>query len=1067
VTEQDFKGDEQYGAEQIKVLEGLEAVRVRPSMYIGSTGIGGLHHMVYEIVDNSIDEALAGHCKNITVILRKDGYLAVIDDGRGIPTDYHAQLKMSALTVALTKLHAGGKFEKGAYKVSGGLHGVGVSVVNALSDHLIAVIRRNGKIFQQEYRKGNPVADVKVMGETQEHGTEISFYPDFSIMEKNEFSFDTLSQRLRELAFLNKGIKITIKDENSGKEHIFQYQGGIKEFVEYLNKNKVSLHDVLYFEKEKDGIIVEIALQYNDTYNDILFTFANNINTVEGGTHLIGFKSALTRTLNSYADKANLAKGVKLSSEDAFEGLTAIVSVKVPEPQFEGQTKAKLGNSNVKGIVETVVSTGLNTYLEEKPSDAKRIIEKSINAAIAREAARKARDLTRRKGALDSWSLPGKLADCAEKDPAKCEIFIVEGDSAGGCFAGDTKIALADGRNISFVELVDEYQKGKENFCYTILDNGTIGIQKIENPRKTQLNADVIKVILDNDEKIVCTPDHLFMVRNGTYKRAVELKINDSLMPLYRKVSKKGGKITIDGYEMVLDPSSSRWIFTHLLSDKHNMANGVYSEFNGEHRHHKDFNKLNNNPTNLLRLTKEEHLALHRLFAYRNLRRVDVLEKLNVLKKTPEYREKIRQKMLAMRDELSRRSKLQWENEAYKQYMVEKFLSFYASNPGYREESGKRLDKAQRKYWSGEGNRELQSERVRNFFENNPSRKKSLSEEAKLQWQNEELINWRKQKTKEQWTPEFRSKRKTAYDKLYFESTMKVLRAVYECKNEITKVEFEKSRKELKSRNILSYDTFIGRFFGNDEVRLEEAVANWNHNIKEIVHLNERMDVYDVEVPGTHNFALTSGVFVHNSAKSGRNRDVQAILPLRGKILNVEKARLNKILANNEVVKMIASLGTGIADEFNISKLRYHKIIIMTDADVDGNHISTLLLTFFYRYMKPLIEHGFVYQAMPPLYKVKKNKFEKYVYSDEEKDRIVSEIGEEGVNIQRYKGLGEMNPEQLWETTMDPAKRTLKKINIDDAVEADRIFTILMGDQVEPRRQFIEQHAKDVEGLDI
>jgi len=317
VTEQDFKGDEQYGAEQIKVLEGLEAVRVRPSMYIGSTGIGGLHHMVYEIVDNSIDEALAGHCKNITVILRKDGYLAVIDDGRGIPTDYHAQLKMSALTVALTKLHAGGKFEKGAYKVSGGLHGVGVSVVNALSDHLIAVIRRNGKIFQQEYRKGNPVADVKVMGETQEHGTEISFYPDFSIMEKNEFSFDTLSQRLRELAFLNKGIKITIKDENSGKEHIFQYQGGIKEFVEYLNKNKVSLHDVLYFEKEKDGIIVEIALQYNDTYNDILFTFANNINTVEGGTHLIGFKSALTRTLNSYAEKANLAKGVKLSSEDA------------------------------------------------------------------------------------------------------------------------------------------------------------------------------------------------------------------------------------------------------------------------------------------------------------------------------------------------------------------------------------------------------------------------------------------------------------------------------------------------------------------------------------------------------------------------------------------------------------------------------------------------------------------------------------------------------------------------------------------------------------------------------
>ncbi len=635
MTEQDFKGDEQYGAGQIVALEGLEPVRKRAGMFIGSTGISGLHHLVYEIVDNSVDEALAGYCKNITVLIRKDGYITVVDDGRGIPTDYHAQFKMSALTVALTKLHAGGKFEKGAYKVSGGLHGVGVSVVNALSDHLIAVIRRNGKVFQQEYKRGEPVSAVKVMGETQEHGTEISFFPDFSIMEKNEFSFDTLSQRLRELAFLNKGIKIKITDENSGKEHIFQYHGGIKEFVEYLNKNKVAIHDVFYFEKEKDGIVVEIALQYNDTYNDILFTFANNINTVEGGTHLIGFKSALTRTLNSYAEKSNLAKGVKLSSEDVFEGLTAIISVKVPEPQFEGQTKSKLGNSEIKGIVETVVSTGLNTYLEEKPSDAKKIIEKSINAAVAREAARKARELTRRKGALDSWSLPGKLADCAEKDPAKSEIFIVEGDSAGG------------------------------------------------------------------------------------------------------------------------------------------------------------------------------------------------------------------------------------------------------------------------------------------------------------------------------------------------------------------------------------------------------------------------------------------------SAKSGRNRAVQAILPLRGKILNVEKARLNKILANNEVVKMIASLGTGIADEFNISKLRYHKIIIMTDADVDGNHISTLLLTFFYRYMKPLVEGGFVYQAMPPLYKIKKNKFEKYVYSDDEKEKVLAEIGADGVNIQRYKGLGEMNPQQLWETTMDPSTRGLKKINIDDAVEADRIFTILMGDQVEPRRQFIEAHAKDVEELDI
>ncbi|MBN2421204.1 DNA topoisomerase (ATP-hydrolyzing) subunit B [Candidatus Woesearchaeota archaeon] len=624
-----------YGAESIVALEGLEPVRKRPGMFIGSTGISGLHHLVYEVVDNSIDEALAGFCRNISVIIRKDGYVTVVDDGRGIPVEHHAQHKMSALTVALTKLHAGGKFDKKSYKVSGGLHGVGVSVVNALSDHLVAQVRRNGKIYEQEFKKGNPLSEVTIKGDSSETGTTVSFYPDFSIMEKNEFSFDTLSQRLRELAFLNKGIKIKITDERTGKEHEFQYQGGIKEFVTYLNKNKESINDVFYLEKQKDDVAVEIAFQYNDTYSDIIFSFVNNINTVEGGTHLVGFKSALTRTINQYAEKTNIAKGVKVSSDDVLEGLTAVVSVKVQEPQFEGQTKAKLGNSEVKGIVDAVFSAALSSYLEENPGPARKMIEKTINAAVAREAARKARELTRRKGALDSWSLPGKLADCSEKDPAKCELYLVEGDSAAG------------------------------------------------------------------------------------------------------------------------------------------------------------------------------------------------------------------------------------------------------------------------------------------------------------------------------------------------------------------------------------------------------------------------------------------------SSKQGRNRQYQAILPLRGKILNVEKARLNKIMANNEVATMIAALGAGIAEEFNISKLRYHKIIIMTDADVDGSHITTLLLTFFYRYMKQLIEAGHVYLALPPLYKIKKGKTEKYVYSDEEKNIFVSQIGEDGVSIQRYKGLGEMNPEQLWETTMDPRVRSLKKINIDDAVEADRIFTILMGDQVEPRRQFIETHAKDVDELDV
>ena len=626
--------DTEYKAEKITVLERLEPVRKRPAMFIGSVGLSGLHHLVFEVVDNSVDEALAGFCTEINVVINKDGSITVTDNGRGIPVDLHPQLKRPALEIVMTKLHAGGKFEKGAYKVAGGLHGVGVSATNALSEELTAEIKRDGKIWTQTYREGKPINEVTAIGETKETGTKITFKPDFSIMEKNEFHFDTLSHRLRELAFLNKGLKITLKDEKIEKEHEFKYDGGIKEFVSFMNKNKEPIHDVIYFQKEKSGTVLEIAMQYNDGYLDNIFTFANNIHTVEGGTHLSGFRTALTRTLNHYAEHANLAKGIKLTSDDVREGLTAVVSVKLSEPQFEGQTKAKLGNSDVKGIVDNLVSTTLGALFEENPRIGRAIVEKAINAAEARDAARKARELTRRKGALDSLSLPGKLADCSEKDPAKAELFLVEGDSAAG------------------------------------------------------------------------------------------------------------------------------------------------------------------------------------------------------------------------------------------------------------------------------------------------------------------------------------------------------------------------------------------------------------------------------------------------SSKQGRDRAHQAILPLRGKILNVEKARLNKILASNEILTLITALGCGIGDEFNINKVRYHKIIIMTDADVDGNHISTLLLTFFYRYMKPLIEKGYVYLAQPPLYRIKKGKQEWYVYTEHEKEAKLKEFGED-VSLQRYKGLGEMNPKQLWETTMDTSTRTLKQVAIEDAVNADKIFTILMGDQVEPRREFIEEHAKDVKELDV
>ncbi|MBT3406497.1 DNA topoisomerase (ATP-hydrolyzing) subunit B [Candidatus Woesearchaeota archaeon] len=635
MTEDNFEEvKKEYNADSITVLEGLDAVRKRPGMYIGSTGLSGLHHCVYEIVDNSVDEALAGHCTKVQVTIHKDNSITVQDNGRGIPTEIHPKLGVSALQVVMSKLHAGGKFDKNSYKVSGGLHGVGVSVVNALSEHLSIEVKRNGKIHVQAYKKGTPTAEVKVVGDSEETGTKVTFQPDLEIFESDNFHFETLSSRMRELAFLNKGLVISIEDERIDKKNEFIYEGGIKTFVEHLNRNKNMIHDVIYFEKEKDNVICEIALQYNDGYNNNIFSFVNNINTIEGGTHLSGFKTALTRVMNKRAEDKKLLKSLKLTGDDTFEGLTAVVSIKVPEPQFEGQTKAKLGNSNVKGIVDGVVFSSLTTFMEENPAISKQILSKIVGAAEAREAARRARDITRRKSVLDSFSLPGKLADCSQKDPEKCEIYLVEGDSAGG------------------------------------------------------------------------------------------------------------------------------------------------------------------------------------------------------------------------------------------------------------------------------------------------------------------------------------------------------------------------------------------------------------------------------------------------SAKQGRDRKYQAILPLKGKILNVEKARLAKIMQNDEILTIITAIGTSIGEEFKLEKARYHKIVIMTDADVDGHHISCLLLTFFFRHMRPLIEEGYIYLAQPPLYKIRKGKQSWYVYTEEEREKLFKERGEPD-NVQRYKGLGEMNPTQLWETTMDPDHRLLKRVTIEDAVEADRVFTILMGDQVEPRREFIQDHAHEVDELDI
>ncbi len=692
-----------YTAKDIQILEGLEAVRRRPSMYIGDTGPRGLHHLVYEVVDNSIDEAMAGVCTDIEVCLKADGSVSVTDNGRGIPTDLHPQTGRPAAEVVLTKLHAGGKFDKKAYQVSGGLHGVGVSVVNALSDWLEVTIWRDGMTYRQRYERGIPVTDLVTGETTDRRGTRIHFLPDATIFSETGFSWDVLAGRIRELAFLNPGLCITLKDEVEPKEKIFKYDGGITLFAEYLNRGKTTLFaPPLTVKGEKDGVIVEVSLQYNDSYLERIFAFANLIHTVEGGTHVSGFRTALTRAANEMARRQKFLKekDENLGGDDLKEGLTAVISVKLPEPQFEGQTKTKLGNGEIKGIVDSIVYEGLMELLEDRNDVLKPLVENAVKARQAREAARKARDLVRRKSALSGLDLPGKLADCSSKNPSECEIYIVEGDSAGGCFSGDTMVRLASGKSLSFRELAEDWENGVSHFGYATNETGDIRIVPLTAPRRTRRDASLVEIGLDNGYKLRCTPDHLFRLRDGSYREAKNLAEGTSLMPLRTRFTERGENPG-PGYEMVWTNGEQRWVHTHHLADRHNLGDAT-------------------------------------------------------------------------------------------------------TIPSYIEE--------------------------------------------------------------------------------------------------------------------------------NQEALLE-AAANYNHKVVSVRVLEEREDVYDLTVEHYHNFALEAGIFVHNSAKQGRDRHFQAILPLRGKILNVEKARIDRIFSNQEIKTIIQALGAGVGEEFDASKLRYHHCVIMS---VDG-----------------------------------------------------------------------------------------------------------------------------------
>ena len=1090
--------DTEYGAGQIQVLEGLEAVRKRPAMYIGSTDSRGLHHLVYEVVDNAIDEALAGHCDRIEVRLHGDGSVSVADNGRGIPVDTHEQYDRPAVEVIMTVLHAGGKFDNKSYQVSGGLHGVGVSVVNALSRRLDVEIKRDGAVWDDSFEYGEPQEGaferVRDLDPDEDTGTAVRFWPDDDIFETNKFDFSTLETRLRELAFLNSGVEIRLVEEATEdepdseadadadeaaesatdpepRERSFLYDGGICEFVRYLNETKTVLHDdVIYYDDTDTDIQVEVALQATEELQGSIHAFANNINTREGGTHLTGFKTALTRVVNDYAREHSLLGDFdSLKGEDVREGLTAVISIKHPDPQFEGQTKTKLGNSDVRGIVESVTHEQLGTYLEENPDTAEAIVSKAVEAAKARKAAKQAEELTRRKSALESTSLPGKLADCQSRDPSEAELFVVEGDSAGGCFTGDTEVALADGRSITFEQLIEEHEDGETHYCYTVQDDGRIGIERITNPRVTKENADLVRVVLDNGEEIRCTPDHEFMLRDGSYCEAQNLTDGQSLMPLYRKESDTEEEdITIDGYEMVKQPfAPDFWEFTHLLADWYNIEHGAYERSDGDHKHHVDFDKRNNRPDNVRRLPKDEHLELHREHAARTLHTAEAKKKARETRQSEEFREKMSQRM--KEDEtvetLREQAKEQWENEEYEQFMRDAWREFYENNPDYRERVRQRLTQEAREYWSDEENREEQSKRVTQYYEENPEAIEERRKEAENQWDDDELREWRSNKTEEQWTEEFRENRMEAYNQTYYENTIPFMKEVLETEGDLEN--YDERRREKADPNVLTKSTTVEKFFdGEDE--LVSAVEAHNHSVASVEPIEETEDVYDIEVPGTHNFALESGVFVHNSAKQGRDRRFQAILPLKGKILNVEKHRLDRVLENDEVRALITAIGAGVGEEFDIDDVRYERLILLSDADVDGAHIRTLLLTLLYRHMRPLVEAGYVYAAKPPLYRIRYRGETYDAMTEAERDRIIEEKCDGNpTQVQRFKGLGEMNPDQLWETTMNPENRILKRITVEDAAAADKMFSVLMGDAVEPRKQFIKDRATDAEWVDI
>ena len=998
----DSKVNTEYSVNQISSLSGLSAIQKRPGMYIGTTSQMGLNVLVREIWDNSVDEYTAGFGNEIDIEIFEGGRVRVIDHGRGIPVGPHPEWKkpdgtpLDTLTGILTILHAGGKFgeEGSGYKSSAGLHGIGSKCANALSKELIATVKRDGKIYQQTFNYGNPITEVEIIGtcDKDDTGTTIEYEPDPNIFKQTVLpNCNALQGKIDEVTSLNGGLIIKYKNHNTNVEKTFHHPDGIKSYVRDLVKDKKKLFNESLscsrMVKVDDKYInVEISFIYDDEDkpSETFKTFANNVNTTEGGYHLTGFRDSFKKCMNEFIIKNNLSKN-EVELRYLLDGICCIISVRVPEAEFEGQTKNKLGNIEAKTATANVVEIMFKELYKERFEDFKLIADRAIKVKIAEEAARKARQNARAANKVAKTALPGKLADCSNRN-GYTELYLVEGDSAAGCHTYDTKVKLADGRNLEIGKIVEEFNNGKKNYVYSCDENGRITIQPIVDAFITKKNTQVIRLTLDNGEQIKCTPEHPYMLRNGEYKEAQYLTKEDSLMPIYVNYSNhpfmNNFNINKDEqkYEFIKMNDDNKWYATHRVVAE--QYHGIKP--NNMHTHHKDINSLNNIPENLIYMDATEHLQMH----------ADI-------RKNDENYIKL----------VSENTKKQWQNEDFRRQASERSRQQMLNggglvgchrrklenDPEYFERNWKKLH--------GEKQSKKRKESLKKYYNEHEEVREKLSQQAKEQWNNEELRKWRAEKTREQMNDLiFREKRRKNMMQNRINKALNIVNSMINDEIEFNKDNYEEIRRQKSGYKFIASWKLLLEKYGNVNNIIEEA-KTFNHKVVKIEWLEEKEDVYDITVPPYANFALSAGIFVHNSAKMGRFSKFQAILPLRGKVLNVEKVEMSRVLESDAIKSIIAAIGTGIGAKFDIKKSRYDKILLMTDADVDGSHIRILLLTFFYNYMRPLLEEGYIYCTQPPLFRVEfTNKKYQYVKDDEELKEVKKKYGKKIADVQRFKG---------------------------------------------------------------